>query len=298
MNTVLAVVDKKGRIQHNRMCLLANLLSSSLDIEVASLDEFKHRRKEYDIIYFAHFSLYDKKKIRGKKATLSSVTSHKCLSDFRRTIKKLKRFDRVSVNNTILFAKFRDSINSLFYTPNGVDTSFFAFCDKKLVEPLVFGWTGNSDRSIKNYQTIVKPLSKIFKNIQFNMVVTSKKDTYKQLKTTKQMLEYYKSLHWFLVASDAEGTPNPFLESHSVGVPAISTPVGNTVEIMEEGVDGFFVEPIVESFTNAVNRARDMSGKQYEMMRTRARDRMCRWDWSVQSKKWLEFLKYNEHKEM
>ena len=287
---MLAVVDKKGRVQYNRMLLLKNLLYPQVEIEVAPLDDFKMQKKKYDIVYFSHFSLYDKKKIRGARATIASVTSHKCLLNLKKTINQLKQFDRVSVNNTFLLRELSPHISDLFYTPNGVDTKFFAFHKKILSKPLVIGWTGNADRSIKNYKTIIEPLAKLFKDIRFSIIATSKKDTGKQLKSTNQMLQYYQTLHWFLVTSDAEGTPNPYHESHSVGVPAISTMVGNTVEIMQDTIDGFFAEPSLESFADKVHVIQQIEPEQYKNMRLSARERMRDWDWDIKCKEWGRFL--------
>ena len=73
---ILAVTDKVGRIQYNRVMMLARLLPH-LDIHVRALDNWQRVPESVDVVYYAHFSLFDKKKIKGNKATLASVTSHK-----------------------------------------------------------------------------------------------------------------------------------------------------------------------------------------------------------------------------
>jgi len=284
---ILAIVDKAGRIQHSRMSLLSKILP--IDIEVASLDNFKSKRKEYDVVYFAHFSLFDKKKMRGSKGTFASVTSHKCLSNIKDTIKKLSRFDRVSVNNILLFDALCSKVDSSFYTPNGVDTKFF-FPSNLLPsnDKLKVGWVGNKDRAVKNYSSILKPLMKKVNNsFIFDVVASSKRDSKKQLLTAEQMRDYYQSLDYFLVTSSAEGTPNPAMEALSCGVPVITTRVGNMVEIIKDGKNGVFVDGSVDSFEKALGRVKSINHRAWSR---EARESMLSWDWSIRSEAWSRFL--------
>jgi|TARA_Y100000310_G_C20620852_1_gene783203 hypothetical protein len=200
---ILCVVDKRGRIQWQRTHALLPYLSEH-DVDVKALNE-KFDTRKYDTVYYSHFSLFDKAPCNCRR--VASITSHKCLENMKRTLKVIKHFDAISVNNTMLFDIFRSRVKSLHYTPNGVNTKLFSFREKELSDPPVFGWVGNADREIKNFKTIVKPL---MKKIKVHAIATSKKDDAKRLRTQEQMAKYYGMIDWFLVTSSAEGTSNPF----------------------------------------------------------------------------------------
>jgi len=283
---ILFVTDKQGRIQYNRAKILQNIIKDHT-IDVITLKNTNIRWNKYDIIYYSHFSLFKKIPASKNKTIITSITSHKCLSDFDKTLKVLKKFDRVSVNNTILFDRFKDYIKNLYYTPNGVDTSFFAPDYNDLNDDLVFGWVGNTDRATKRYNEIVIPLSKKY---TFKIVGTSKRDSIDKLLNKKEMREYYNGLDYFIVSSDTEGTPNPALEAMSCGIPVITTKVGNMIEIIDPGVNGFFVEGDMQSFVDVMNNLKNISKDGYQKMSIESRGRIKLWDWSIKYKKWYNFL--------
>ena len=284
---ILFITDKKGRIQYNRALTLKRLIKDH-SIDVITLKDKKVKWQKYDLIYYSHFSLHKKIPAPKNKTIVTSITSHKCLSDFNKTLKLLEKFDRVSVNNTMLFRNFGCSIKNLYYTPNGVDNSVFTPDYNKVNDKLVFGWVGNTDRAIKRYDEIVSPLKNKY---NFKIVGTSKKDSIDKLLNKKEMRDYYNSLDYFIVSSEAEGTPNPALEAMSCGIPVITTRVGNMIEIVEHGASGFFVDGSMESFVKAIENLAGVSKNEYNDMCIKARNGMESWDWSIKYKNWCKFLK-------
>jgi len=280
---ILFITDKKGRIQYNRAVVLKKLIKDHV-IDIITLKDKKVKWKKYDIVYYSHFSLHKKIPAPNGKTIITSITSHKCLSDFKKTLKVLEKFDRVSVNNTILFSNFGCSIKNLYYTPNGVDTSVFTPDYNDVSDKLVFGWVGNTDRAIKRYDDIISPLKKKY---NFKIVGTSKKDGIDKMLNTKEMRDYYNSLDYFIVSSEAEGTPNPALEAMSCGIPVITTRVGNMIEIVEHGASGFFVDGSMGSFVGVMD---GLKGNDYKKMSKEARSGMESWDWSIRYKDWCNFL--------
>lgn len=285
--SILMVVDKKGRVQYNRAKILKKYIPN---IDILCLDRNNKIEKNYDIIYFSHFSLFKKFPKRGKYKTICSITSHKCINNLNVTLKDLKKFDKISVNNRILYSIFNERVNNLCYTPNGVDTKLFSFKNKKIKNRLVFGWVGNKDRAEKNFHTIYLPLRDIYSEFDFKAIVTSKKDDGKDLLSYSQMVEFYHSLDFFLVTSSTEGTPNPGLEALSCGVPVICTKVGNMVEIIKEGFNGFYCNNNICSFKDKINMIKTLSYNKIYLMRKNARDSIKEWDWAKQYKKWYIFL--------
>jgi glycosyltransferase involved in cell wall biosynthesis len=53
----------------------------------------------------------------------------------------------------------------------------------------------------------------------------------------------YQAADMFLLTSDHEGTPNVLLEAMSCGLPVIATRVGGVPEVVEDGVNGYLIEP-------------------------------------------------------
>jgi len=284
---IVCIADKKNRIQYNRMKLLSKYFKN-LDIDVFAMKDSFNIDK-YDVAYYTHFSIYKKRPFKGKK--YASITSHKCLSNKKKTLSQLSVFDGISVNNTFLFDEFKDYIDNLYYTPNGVDTNFFSFRNKELGKPITLGWVGNKDRETKNYRKMLKPLIHKFKTINFNVVASSKKDTDKQMKNIDEMKQFYYSIDFLLVTSTDEGTPNPALEAMSCGVPVITTPVGNMVEIVLDGISGFVVENDFESFSDSIRWVKkNFNNEKYSKMRQSSRFLIEDWSWENKHLRWLNFF--------
>ncbi len=286
MKSILCVTDKKGWCLYNIMNILKGYMPQ-YNIDVISLKD-KFKPDKYDLVYYTHFALYKKRSYSGKK--IATVTSHKCLNDMKKTLKILREFDAVSVNSMILHDIFKDHIKNLSYTPSGVDTKNFRFKDKTRNDKIVLGWVGNRDRSVKNYDTIFKPLKKVIRHVEFKEIATRKGDTHKKFLNAKGMAEFYHQLDFFIITSDAEGTPNPGLEAMSCGVPIISTRVGNMVEIVEDKVDGFFCDNDIRSFAKRIEREKSISHNDYYLMSSNIRIKMVEWDWSIIYKKYEDFF--------
>jgi len=206
---------------------------------------------------------------------------------------RLKGFKAVSVNNTYLEKEFKGHVKNLYYTPNGVDTKFFCPEEKsgENDKVLKIGWVGNKDRKAKNFP-ILRKLSKMdLGPLEFKIVGSRKKD--KNLpKNRDQMRDFYRNLDFFLVTSSSEGTPNPGLEALSCGVPVISTQVGNMVELIQDGQNGFFVSPKAKSIANALKKALALSKDDLKTMSFNARQSIVdgQWDWEFKRVAWLKMF--------
>lgn len=285
---LLLIADKKGRIQYNRLKILERYLPNEYQSDVLTLDDTRSVNPA-QVVYYSHFSLYDKLKIKGQR-TITSVTSHKCLDNLNDTLKKLNNFHAISVNNTFLYESLSPYISELYYTPNGVDTKTFSFKEHEMSQPLRLGWAGNKDRGTKNFQTIFEPLKKEI-DAEFDIVATTKGTPSHDMKNTNQMVQFYQSLDYLLVTSSTEGTPNPALEAMACGTPVIATNVGNIPDIVEDGVNGFIVKDNVDSFKKAIEDARHV--EDYVSMRQHIRKVMKSWDWDYKHQNWINFFTYD-----
>lgn len=284
---VLFITGKKNKVQDVRMHLLRKFMPFECDIHSISESKRNKNFKGYDLIYYTQFSLAANLPLRGKK--IASITSHKCLDELKKTRQIIRQFEGMSVNNTILLKKLSPYIPNIHYTPNGVDTKFFNFKDKIMSSRPVIGWVGNKDRRTKNFKSIVRPLRSSCKEFDVKIVATSKRDA-KNPFSMSQMRDYYHGLDFFLVSSSTEGTPNPALEAMSCGVPVITTPVGNMIEIVEEGVNGIFVNPDYSEIVEKLESLVTLSSEKYKQLRINARSKIEPWDWSIKSKLWVDFF--------
>ena len=94
------------------------------------------------------------------------------------------------------------------------------------------------------------------------------------------MRAFYRSIDYYLCASWNEGTPNPALEAAACGVPVVTTQVGNMPQLIDEGVNGFFVEPTVESVVHCFRNIQDMPESRYAAMSQAIRGSITpQWSW-------------------
>jgi glycosyltransferase involved in cell wall biosynthesis len=97
-----------------------------------------------------------------------------------------------------------------------------------------------------------------------------------------EMLEFYRGLDVYIVASSMEGTPNPGLESAACGVALISTPVGNMPELIRPGENGFLIDRSVETLSSRLAQLRDDSAL-LQQMRHNIRQDILAWDWKIRA---------------
>lgn len=100
------------------------------------------------------------------------------------------------------------------------------------------------------------------------------------IKEQADLVGYYHALDLYLVTSREEGGPMGLMESMASGVPVVSTRVGMSLDLVEDGVSGTLVEiddvdAIVER-SLALLRSPDL-----EALKLRARTSVMQADWSV-----------------
>ncbi len=87
--------------------------------------------------------------------------------------------------------------------------------------------------------------------------------------------EYIGSLDILALPSQREGMPNVLMEAMVQGAVCVTTAVGGVPELIEDTKTGFLAEPgSVDSFTDALERALDLQGREREVMLQRASRQM------------------------
>lgn len=276
---VAIVVDKKGWIQHDRAKILKRLMP--FDIRIYTPKQ-NIPFKEFDVIYFSNITLVDKF-AKCPVAAVGSVTSHKTLNHPRLS-NFVKRCNRISANSKIIHESLLARNYKSTYIPNGVDTSFFTYSNRRF-SPSNYsvGWVGNKDRETKNYP-IVQRLKKRF---SIRDVATSKGQGKKL--SPKKMLAYYHWIDFFLVVSSTEGTPNPALEAASCGIPVLTTKVGNMPELVSDST-GAFLDDNYESATRLIEKMIQITPDKHDSYKRNIRKEAEKWDWNNRVDLYREFL--------
>ncbi|MFW6130518.1 MAG: glycosyltransferase family 4 protein [Atribacterota bacterium] len=291
MKTILCIAGKRGRVQFDRMILLKKIIKD-YELVVRPFLMKKKKMPKCDLTYYTHFSMYNRCPMGDKK--IASITSHKCVGNIKETVKLLKKFDGVSANNLMLQGIFSKRLkNKVYYTPNGVDRRFFIFNPSPMGDPLRIGWVGNRDRATKNYKTVLAPLAKEIGNkVIFKIIAPGKQTPSYKLRNRESMRDFYYQIDFLLVTSGTEGTPNPALEAMSCGVPVITTRVGNMVDIIQDGVNGFFVRPKSSDFVEKIMYlSKNLSPRKYKKIQKNIDRIIDKWDWQKQVSYWDRFFR-------
>lgn len=212
----------------------------------------------------------------------------------------LSRFGLVLVNSKELESYLASiGLGNICCIQNGVDTSFFkrdkdmrVKSQECLVKDVInVGWSGKA-KGAKNIR-LLEEIEEYYESDKRIKIVRkqaarsgkpwewSKSWVQRHFGISKQnMRSYYTSLDFNLITSLHEGTPNPLLEAGSMGIPSIATRVGNVGEIVEDGVNGFIIEPSLESAVSAIERAFSMTYLEYSnMSKSIEREIRTNWEW-------------------
>jgi len=193
----------------------------------------------------------------------------------------LHRFKVVTANSKLLYNLLKPSLPNIVYCPNGVDVDRFAPTKNKNFDNknIRVGWIGKN-RPAKNLPIVMevsKQLSE--RGVVLSPVVVEKKFRMTGMSLT-DLKNYYSSIDFYLCASWNEGTPNPALEAGASGVPIISTKVGNMLDVIVNGVNGYFVNPSFESITKQLEDLREISVEDYRSLSDSIRGTIeANWSW-------------------
>ena len=283
--------DQKGKVQYGRWQVFCKYFSQH-QFDFFTIREKRLSRKcsGYDIVYYASFTSYRRRPVKHKRI-YGSATSWKCTKS-KRDLRSLKKFTKVSANNFALCEALKKRRSDIVYLPNGVDTHFFTPGSIEF-DPahLKIGWVGNQDREEKNYNSIFIPVKdRIGKKLDFVTIATSKSARPKRLHSPKKMRKFYRNLHFYLITSSYEGTPNPALEAAACGIPLITTEVGNMPQIVKHRENGFFVKCKVKSVINRLLKLRKMTPEHYRNLKLNIRREIEKWDWAIACKQFATFF--------
>jgi glycosyltransferase involved in cell wall biosynthesis len=89
------------------------------------------------------------------------------------------------------------------------------------------------------------------------------------------VLPYYQLADVFVLPSKNEGMSNALLEGLATGLPSIVTPVSGSVDLVEDGVNGYFTSGTAEDIANKVDQLFNGNDLSLSVMSTQARMRIA-----------------------
>ncbi len=193
------------------------------------------------------------------------------------TLEELPR--AVFANSRLLLEEVRPLLTRpVYYTPNGVDTRFFrpTKAPKAPVRSLRVGWAGslaNVTSEHRGVHEFIAPAVAAVEGAELRLAVREER-----WRSHEEMLEFYRSIDVYVCASRSEGTPNPCLEAAACGLPVITTRVGNMLELIRDGENGFFVERDAADIAEKLRWLRDDPRLRDRLGRA-ARADVEAWDW-------------------
>jgi glycosyltransferase involved in cell wall biosynthesis len=299
---IIAIVDAPGWAHDFKTRNLARVLHPDFEIVERFQNEITHldlEQSDLILVYYWHqlsrMSVPPAEIKRYREKLLCGICGHYELDGPMRGpgLDSLHQFaSAVYVNNLCLAREFSPLLNMpVFYTPNGVDTTFFRPGTDRLASitwgGFRVGWAGslsNQGRELRGYDDFIVPAVQRVAGTE--LVTAAREDRWR---SAEEMREFYQSLDVYVCASRFEGTPNPCLEAAACGIPLITTRVGNMPQLIRDGVNGFLVERTVDDFANRLALLKDNPPLR-EKMRRAARAHITGWDWKLQAENYRKMF--------
>jgi glycosyltransferase involved in cell wall biosynthesis len=315
--TIYYVVDQKGWVQHHRLKYLRKY-QASFQIKILTAKTFQilwfmgFLREKF--IFFSSWRIvhgFMKKRPamfcdKDFGYMMAAVTSHSNIGGgldpenpipgrtpqeaYDLAIGLLRKFKVVTANSMILQELLLPGLPGVLYCPNGVDTYFFNPGSKKKNSAgrTIIGWVGKI-RAPKNYDVVCNTREKLKKFGFLLKTVEVQKKFKKAPLSHEAMKDFYQNIDYYLCASWNEGTPNPALEAGACGVPVVTTCVGNMRELIEDGKNGFFVDPDADSIVACFKQLQDISREEYDALSSSMRERIeAGWSWEHRIKNFVK----------
>lgn len=114
-------------------------------------------------------------------------------------------------------------------------------------DTFTLGWTGNPHRVVKGFFEVIEPAVK-------KVLETGRKV---QLKTSfnasyEEMIEFYNDVDLAVIASSGDGAPTMFCEACLSEIPSISTFIGLPSMVIQDGINGIFINRDIDEMANAI----------------------------------------------
>ena len=206
-------------------------------------------------------------------------------------IEALAEFKAVNTVSSRLYNLFHGAgLKNLVCTPNGVDISLFNPTKPLGVDnKLRVGCTGTPKRDWnKGLTEFIEPLAELpFIDMRLGILDKAQRIPY------SDMPEYYNNLDVYVCASASEGFSLSVLEASASGRPVISTRVGGSEDLIENGINGFLVDREVNAIAEKLQYLHENRDKLTDLGNAGRARIEKNWSWEIRAKAWLDFIEQN-----
>ncbi len=200
----------------------------------------------------------------------------------------LRHSDHVVINSEKCWNELGCLPNTTWIS-NGVDREVF----KPVVpigdrQPVVLSIGSKCHQANKGFSDVLPKVEEALKSrgIRCDFRVVNSHGGGSRMKTG-QLAEWYQQGMIYVVASKAEGTPNPALEAASSGCVLVSTRVGNMPELIRHGQNGKFVDRGVQQIVAAVRQC----VADYPRMAAEMQRDIEAWDWKHRATQYYDLFR-------
>ncbi|MBI3090367.1 MAG: glycosyltransferase family 4 protein [Candidatus Tectomicrobia bacterium] len=201
----------------------------------------------------------------------------------------LARYRGVNAVSQRLAQLFREAgLDGVAYTPNGVDHKAFTSVEPLSSSgPLRVCYAGTKKRDWKEgISEFIEPLRQVsWLDVRIAM---PEEGCYVP---HEKMPRFYNASDVYVCASRSEGFSLAVLEAAACGRPIVTTPVGGCEELIQDGVNGFFIERRLESITA---RLAELHEDRQLLRRMGAQSRAeieAKWTWEICAARWHRFIR-------
>jgi len=322
MKRVLIIVDKfawsydtiaLGLVRFNTN----NQLSFDIASIKADFENIEQNHAQYDLVFAMGWTLVIAKKKKenyrelltflDRKKLITGIHSHRSWDQYRSLpedcppppealVNKLKQLKGINIISRRLFRIFQDAgLENITLTENGVDTDLFAPAEPVNTDrsqPLVLGFSGSAGIAkhddLKGFSEFIAPLDAIP-----NVTVQVLGGRGEEQVPRKAMPALYNQIDLYICASTSEGFSQSILEAASCGRGVLSTKVGGSEDLIEEGHNGFFIHRNLEGIKKRVQQLEEDRLLVKRLGENNRRRILEKYSWKIQVRAWLEFIESN-----
>lgn len=262
--------------------------------------DLKKVRKDYDGIFVLGWQLLEPLGFLDRRRTLTGIHSHHSFDERatqpdrsvpppRKLVKLLSRYRGVNAVSRRLAELFAASgLDDVVYTPNGVDAELFrSTAEIRSDGPLRVGFSGSRKHDWRKGVTeFIEPAADVA-GVELRVAMPAE-GSYVPL---EKMPGFYNGVDAYVCASSSEGFSLSVLEAAASGRPIVSTRVGGSEDLIEDGVNGFLVDRDVDAIREKLVLLRDDRELARRMGAANRRIVEERWSWDHRAPAWLHFIR-------